>query len=307
VPTQPSGAAPDDDPRVGRRAAVLGKPVHHSLSPVLHLAAYRALALRGWRYDRHECDEHELRGFVAGLGPEWAGLSLTMPLKRAALKLDAEVSDLAIATGAANTVVLRGDRQPFVDNTDVDGIEQSLREAGVQDIGRAVLLGAGGTAQAVVAALVSWGSPEITVLVRDPGRTAELRATAEGLGMDLTVVGGLGEVPLPPADVVISTVPGRAADAYRETRWAAGTVVLDVIYDPWPTELIQSALRAGCRVASGLDVLLHQAVRQVTLMTGLPGPVSAMRAALAGELRSRGAPVPAGLAAPKNPSWVGEF
>ena len=280
---------------------MLGKPVRHSLSPVLHAAAYRALGLAHWSYDRHECDEPELARFVAGLGPEWAGLSLTMPLKRVALDLDAEISPLAVATGAANTIVLSPGRRAAVHNTDVRGIAESLRVAGATGPRRAVILGAGGTAQAAVAALADGGAGagdlEIVVLVREPARSTALRSTAERLGLDLTVVGGMPGVPLPPADVVISTVPGRAADAYASTRWSAETVVLDVIYDPWPTELIASAMRAGCRVASGLDVLLHQAVEQVTLMTGLPGPVQEMRSALADEIARRGSPVPAGLVA----------
>ena len=288
-------AVRDGDPNVERRAAVLGKPVQHSLSPVLHLAAYRAMGLSGWRYDKHECEDHELAGFVGRLGPEWAGLSLTMPLKRAALELDAEISRLAIATGAANTVAFRADQEALVDNTDVYGIAESLREAGVVDVETAVLLGAGGTAQAAVAALTSWGRPRLTALVRDPARATQLRATAARLGLDIDVLGGFPDRQLPPADVVISTVPARAADPYAATAWPQGTVVLDVIYDPWPTELIASASSARCRVVSGLDVLLHQAVRQVTLMTGRPGPVEAMRTALAAELRRRGAPVPAGL------------
>ena len=238
---------------------------------------------------------------MAGLGPEWAGLSLTMPLKRVALDLDAEISPLALATGAANTVVLSPDGRAALHNTDVRGIAQSLREAGLRDPRRAVILGAGGTAQAAIAALAELGGRpgdlEIIVLVRDPARTGEVRATAERLGVEPIVVGGVPDVPMPPADVVVSTVPGRAADAYAGTRWPPRTVVLDVIYDPWPTALTGSALAAGCRAASGLDVLLHQAVEQVTLMTGLPGPVEEMRSALAGELARRGAPVPAGLIA----------
>ena len=267
-----SGVAP-------RRAAVLGMPVEHSLSPVLHTAAYAALDLPGWRYDRHAVHEAGLAGFVAGLGPEWAGLSLTMPLKRVALEVADEVDDDAVAIGAANTLVRRGPGW-FAANTDVTGIVEALREVGVRSVGGAVVLGAGGTAQAALAALARLGDRAPTVLVRDPARAGALRATAGRLGVAPRIVGGFPDVALPPADVVVSTLPAGAADALAHREWDPATVVLDVIYAPWPTALATSAAEAGCRVAGGLDVLLHQAVEQVELMTGRPGPTDAMRAAL---------------------------
>jgi shikimate dehydrogenase len=273
-----------------RRAAVLGKPVQHSLSPVLHGAAYAALGLEGWHYDKHECDEDELAGFVAGLGPEWVGLSLTMPLKRVALEVADEITPVAAAIGAANTLVLRGPEGGGVlaDNTDVVGIGEALRAAGVQRVERGVILGAGGTAQAALASLRALGEIAPTVLVRDPARTTELRATAERLGVRPVILGGVPHRPLPDADVVISTLPAGAADAYAATAWDSRTVVMDVGYDPWPTPFAASAVAAGCRVANGLDVLLYQAVDQVTLMTGHPGPVDDMRAALAAARQGRG-------------------
>lgn len=272
---------------VARRAAVLGKPIGHSLSPVLHTAAYAASGLTDWSYDRHECDTDELAPFVDGLGPEWAGLSLTMPLKHAALDVATRVTERAAAVGAANTLIPHGGGW-LADNTDVHGVVGSLREAGVTTVGRAAVLGAGGTAQAVVAALSDLGAPETTVLVRDLARAAEVRATAERLGVPLTVLDGVPDRPIPPVDLVVSTLPGRAADAYAGTEWAPGTVLFDVLYDPWPTRLAESAAAAGCTVISGLDMLLHQAVEQVLLMTGRPGPVEAMRSALRAEVVRRG-------------------
>lgn len=286
---QSNGAVEGPARAVTRRAAVLGKPVHHSLSPVLHAAAYAALGLQGWHYGKHECGEDELAGFVAGLGPEWAGLSLTMPLKRVALEVAAEVTPAAAAIGAANTLVFRGAAGggALAANTDVVGIVEALREVGVRKVERAVVLGAGGTAQAALESLRLLGESAPTVLVRDVARTAELQATADRLGVRPKILDGLPARPLPEADVVISTLPSGVADAYTETAWAPDTVVMDVVYDPWPTPLAASAVAAGCRVANGLDVLLHQAVDQVTLMTGRPGPVQAMRAALDAALRAR--------------------
>ena len=273
-----------------RRAAVLGSPVEHSLSPVLHGAAYQALDLHGWHYGKIECDEPSLALLVDGMGPEWAGLSLTMPLKRVALTVADGISPLAQAVGAANTLVFpvggpAGGKQAH--NTDVAGIMAALKEAGLTRIEQAVILGAGGTAQSALAAVRELGNQSPVVLVRNLARTGELRETAERLGMRPTISGGLFTEPLPAADLVISTLPGSAADSLSATRWKPDTMVLDVVYAPWPTPFAGSALAAGCPVVSGLTVLLHQAVAQVELMTGHPGPVEAMRTALVAAVAAR--------------------
>lgn len=266
-----------------RRAAVLGSPIGHSLSPVLHGAAYQALDLHGWHYGTIECDEAGLPPLVDGMGPEWAGLSLTMPLKRVALTVADAVSPLAEAVGAANTLIFSpagpaGGRQAH--NTDVAGIMGALKEAGLTRIEQAVILGAGGTAQSALAAVRELGHQTPIVLVRDLARTGDLHETAERLGMRPTISDGLFTRPLPAADLVISTLPGGAADPLSTTRWKPDTTVLDVVYAPWPTSFAGSAQAAGCPVVSGLAVLLHQAVAQVELMTGRPGPVEDMRTAL---------------------------
>ena len=258
-------------------AAVLGSPVAHSLSPVLHNAAYAALGLTDWSYGLHECREPELAGFVDGLGPEWAGLSLTMPLKRVTLDVADEVDELAGAIGAANTLVLTGRRIAY--NTDIVGIGATLGDVS----GRAVVLGAGGTAQSALASLREAGIDDVTVLVRDLARTPELRDTAERLGVAPRIVAALADpasasAELVGADVVISTLPPGGADPLVPP--GAGAVVLDVVYAPWPTPFAAAALTAGAGVRSGLEMLLHQAVAQVELMTGKPGPVAAMRTAL---------------------------
>ncbi len=307
-----SRLAPASAPHTGaavvtHRAAVLGMPIEHSLSPVLHTAAYAELGLSGWDYGRYAVDEAGLPGFVAGLGPEWVGLSLTMPLKRVALEVADEVTPDTAAIGAANTLVRRGGegrasiagsvsdrgaepgREPTIPrgpgwlatNTDVVGIEQALRAVGVTAVESAVVVGAGGTAQAALAALRRLGETAPTVLVRDPARAGALRDTAERLGVTPRIVSGFPSTPLPPADVVISTVPAGAADVLADVVWDPAAVLLDVIYVPWPTAPAAAAAAAGCRVAGGLEVLLHQAVGQVQLMTGLPGPTEAMAAALA--------------------------
>jgi len=266
---------------------VLGSPIEHSLSPVLHGAAYQALDLRGWHYDKIECDEPGLPRLVGSMGPEWAGLSLTMPLKRVAMTVADEVSPLAEAVGAANTLTFSGTGGKRADNTDVAGMVSALQEAGLARLEQAVILGAGGTAQAALAAMREYGHQSPVVLVRNLARTGELRETAERLGMRPVISGGLFTQPLPAADLVISTLPAGAADPLSATGWNPETTVLDVVYAPWPTSFAGSALAAGCPVVSGLTVLLYQAVAQVELMTGQPGPVEAMRAALVAAVAAR--------------------
>jgi shikimate dehydrogenase len=270
-----------------RRAAVLGSPIQHSLSPVLHGAAYRALDLHGWHYDKIECDEPGLPRLVDSMGPEWAGLSLTMPLKRVVMTVADEVSPLAEAVGAANTLVFSPGGGTRADNTDVAGMVSALREAGLTRVEQSVILGAGGTAQSALAAVRELGHQSPIILVRNLARTSELRETAERLGMRPTISDGLFTEPLPAADLVISTLPGGAADPLSATRWKPDTMVLDVVYAPWPTSFAGSALAAGCPVVSGLTVLLYQAVAQVELMTGHPGPVEAMRTALVAAVAAR--------------------
>lgn len=257
------------------RAAVLGRPVGHSLSPALHSAAYIALGLTDWSYDAVECGESGLAGFLDGLGPDWAGLSLTKPLKRAVLPLAHTASDLVRDVGAANTVLL-SDRGRHIENTDVGAIVTLLRSADVSD---PVILGAGGTAAAAVAALRDLGASGMTVVVRNPARAAELLAAAERLGVFVR----LAEWPAVPesATTVISTVPSDAETALREHQWRPDSTVFDVLYHPWPTVLATMAGAAGARVIGGWDLLLHQAARQVSLMTGRPAPLEAMRSALA--------------------------
>jgi shikimate dehydrogenase len=279
------------------RAAVLGRPIGHSLSPVLHRAAYAELGLTDWQYEAVDCGEADLPGFVAGLGPEWAGLSLTMPLKRTVLDVADEVSALARAVGAANTLVLRGGARR-ADNTDVAGIVAALHETVSDRPGaltpddpvpdfwagdapmQAVILGAGGTAQAALAALRELGVRRPTVLVRDPARAGDLGAAGERLGVRPAIRGWAQLRVAADADLVISTVPAGAADVLADLPWTPTTTVFDVVYAPWPTPLAAAAGAAGCRVVSGLSMLLHQAAAQVRLMTGRDAPVGAMRTAL---------------------------
>jgi shikimate dehydrogenase len=273
------------------KAAVLGKPIAHSLSPALHRAAYQALGLDDWTYDLVECDEASLAGYLSACGQEWAGLSLTMPLKRAVLPLLDHADHLATATGGANTVVFRPDGR-YGYNTDVQGIVDALTEAGAAAPGSVTIIGAGATACSALGAVGEMGAAGADVVLRDPSRAHGLRTTAERLGLtvrlrpweDLTGSGAV--VP----DLLISTVPAGAADDYAQRlrlTHNAPAVLLDVVYHPWPTPLAEAAAAAGAAVASGYAMLLHQAAAQVELMTGKPAPLEAMREAGEAELARR--------------------
>ncbi|MFG1991287.1 shikimate dehydrogenase [Actinoplanes sp. NPDC048988] len=265
-----------------RRAAVCGQPIAHSLSPVLHTAGFQAAGLTDWRYTSFEVDELALPGLVDSLGPEWAGLSLTMPLKETALRLAAEASPLAVATGAANTLVRRDDGTWYADNTDVTGMVRVLRDAGAGAPTSLTVLGGGGTARAALGAAASLGVAEVAVVTRRPSARLELAPAAEALGVRLVGHAWEDAAATLTADAVISTVPKGAADHLAiEAEWRPGTVLFDAIYDPWPTPLAASAVAGGLAVISGLDLLLAQALSQFSQFTGVdPAPEAAMRAAL---------------------------
>lgn len=260
-----------------RRAGVLGRPIAHSLSPVLHRAAYAALGI-DWRYDAIECGETDLAAVLAERR-DWAGFSCTMPLKRAVLSVADEVRPVAAAVGAGNTLLPRDGGGWIADNTDVAGVVAALREAAVAP-SSVTVLGAGGTAQATVGALSELGVSRCAVLVRDRARAEALRRTGDAVGVRLDVAPLDVLAPELAAGLVVSTLPAGAADPLAGSAWRPGQVVLDVVYDPWPTRLAAAAGRAGATVLSGGTMLLHQAAAQVELMTGRPAPLPAMRAAL---------------------------
>jgi shikimate dehydrogenase len=269
---------------------VLGRPIGHSLSPVIHRAGYTAAGLSEWSYTAHDCGEDGLAGFVAGLDPEWVGLSLTMPLKEVALDVADEVAPVAAAIGAANTLVRSPAGTWRAENTDAPGMVDALTAAGVSTVDRVSVLGAGGTARAVLAAARDLGAAAVEVYARRPDAVAELDPVAEQLGITLIGAGWDKATSAADADVVVSTVPRGVADPLAATmRWRPAGVLFDAVYDPWPTPLAAAAERSGCRIVSGLDLLLAQAVRQFELYTGVDAPVAAMRAALfaAAAARSR--------------------
>lgn len=271
------------------KAAVLGSPISHSLSPVLHRAAYRALGLTGWTYDAIECDEAGLPALLNGCGQDWAGLSLTMPLKRAVLPLLDTADALVTDVGCANTVIFAaGARQGH--NTDVPGMVNALTAAGVSGSGPVLLLGAGATACSALAAVRALGTGEVTVAVRDRQRAADLLAVARRLDMQVRLTDFGRQPPASSWHLLISTVPAGVADVYAEQVLRGDLVpaaVLDVVYHPWPTSLAAAAEKTGAGLVLAFELLVHQAARQVELMTARTPPTAAMRRAGQAELRRR--------------------
>jgi shikimate dehydrogenase len=261
-----------------RKAAVLGSPIAHSKSPQLHLAAYRALGLDDWTYDRIECGAEELPGVVGGFGPEWVGVSVTAPGKFAALRFAAEHTERADQLGSANTLV-RTTRGWRADNTDVDGVAGAIGSTS----GQALVCGSGGTAPAAVVGLAQLGVSGITVVARNPDKAARLVDLGTRIGVATRFCGlDGGELAdeVAAAEVLVSTIPADVAARYAGA-FAAIPVLLDAVYDPWPTPLAAAVAAAGGRVINGLQMLLHQAFAQVEQFTGLPAPREAMTCALA--------------------------
>lgn len=271
-------------PRTARRAAVLGSPIGHSLSPPLHRAAYRALGLSGWTYERFAVGgfgEPSLPAFMAGLDEAWVGLSLTMPLKEAALRVAARVSDEARLVQSANTLIRHPDGWHAA-TTDSQGLVTALRRSGFGRVEDALVLGSGATARSVLQALAVLGCRRVRVAVRGAIRPEAVTA-AVALGVALEVC-AMGEVPLlaGQSGLVVSTLPGGTDPGWPPTAGdrLSRTVLLDVGYDPWPTPLARWASAGGARVHSGLGMLVFQAAEQVRLMTGRDAPEAAMAAAV---------------------------
>lgn len=272
--TTPTSADPP------RHAGVVGSPIAHSLSPVLHRAAYAALGLTGWSYHRAEVRSGELAAYLGSRPDDWVGVSVTMPGKEDALALARSASARAALVGAANTLVRTGPGW-HAENTDVHGVTQALREAGYHgppDV--AVVVGSGATARAVLVALHEMGARQVRFVVREDVRP-QTRALAGRLGLRV----GLCRHHDPVAawgspDVVVSTVPRGRTPAVDGPGGLAHAVVLDVVYAGWPSPWAADLGSVGVRVHRGGSMLLHQAAGQVHLMTGRPPPLDAMRQAL---------------------------
>ena len=262
---------------VRHRAAVLGSPIAHSLSPVLHHAGYKAAGLDDWAYERIECAAEDLPSIVGEAAPEYRGFSVTMPAKFAALEFATEVTQRARAIGSANTLV-RTSEGWRADNTDCEGIHTALKALlGDEPPTRALVIGAGGTARPALWALQQQGVSQIVVVNRSD-RSAEVAELVSGVktrfvdfSADLFALSAW-------ADVIVSTVPAAGVEPYAPQLGHAP--VLDVIYDPWPTPLAVRASANGYPTVGGLTMLAGQSYSQFEQFTGVAAPRTAMREAL---------------------------
>jgi shikimate dehydrogenase len=269
---------------LGVKAAVLGSPIAHSLSPALHRVGYAALGLTDWSYSRFELVATQLPGFVAGLDAQWRGLSLTMPLKVACLEVADQVTPLAARAGAGNTLVRTSDGW-LADNTDIPGLVMALRPAW-HGWSQAAVLGAGATARSAVLALEALGVTEAHIYARNALRAGQLidwaREAASGLRLDARDLSTWVDGDEP---VVLSTLPGGAADPTGLS--PRGGLLFDAVYAGWPTPLAAAANAAGMEVVGGIELLIAQAALQFELFTGQRPPELAMRAAAAAALSKK--------------------
>jgi len=273
------------------RCAVVGSPIAHSLSPLLHRTAYAELGL-DWEYGAHELHEDDLEAFLEGLDETWRGLSLTMPLKRTVLPLLDEVSVRAEEAQAANTLVLAGGRR-LGHNTDIPGAVAAIRERTDLPFSSAVIVGGGATASSTLFALADLGCTSVRLVVRNPDRArptldAAARHPSRPRVDVLTFPEAAASVGAQRPQVLVSTIPADAQGEAVLRMAGSADVVFDVVYDPWPTPLARLATDDGHLFVSGLDLLVHQAALQVQLMTGADDvPLEAMRAAGARALVDR--------------------
>ncbi len=276
-------------------AAVIGSPIAHSLSPVIHRAAWERLGLAGdWEYRSAEVDRGGLGAFIAGLDPQCRGLSVTMPCKQAVMQLMDVVDPLAATVGAVNTVVPgAGVLTGF--NTDVHGITTAIAEArsarGLGPARSACVLGARATASSALAALGALGVTRTTVVARrfsGPGSVVAAAARM-GVGIDQVLIRDTARAGAAlAADIVVSTLPAGAADPLAAlVRPGGHQCLLDVVYAPRDTALRRAFEAGGAVIAEGTEMLIHQGAQQVRLMTGRDPDTGVMRAALEAEVASR--------------------
>lgn len=267
------------------RAAVLGHPIAHSLSPALHRAAYRTLGLP-WRYDAVDLTGEQLGPFLSSLSNDWVELSLTMPLKQQVLPLLTWVEPAAAQVGAVNTVLLRPNERLGY-NTDIIGLAELLDVAQLGDLTSATIIGAGATASSALAALAGHSPRQVQIVARRTSAAEPLLKLAGELALPIEVVDFAPAAARLAGDLVLSTVPAGAAALLTSAIPQRPGLLIDVAYDPWPTQLAAAWEAAGGTVVSGLELLVRQAAEQIRLVTGEGVDLSILRAAGITELERR--------------------
>ncbi|MSO42779.1 MAG: shikimate dehydrogenase [Candidatus Planktophila sp.] len=247
------------------KAAVLGSPIAHSLSPLLHTIAYAELGIEG-DYTRVEIKSGELGAFLARCDDSWNGFSLTMPLKEEVLGFTKEVSDLAIRIRSANTLVKRQGEWSAI-TTDVSGFTHALAAHGIDACGDVLIIGGGATARAAAAACDGMAT-RITVMNRSLSRIEAISNTIEI--SDLDFIAWDDATIFESVDLIISTTPEGASDALTASFPSHPTAVFfDVVYKPWPTAALATWSQRGGQIIDGLDLLIHQGIDQVALFSGV--------------------------------------
>jgi len=242
-------------------AAVLGSPISHSLSPLLHALAYEQLGLTA-RYESVEVKAGELSEYLAMT--EKNCLSLTMPLKEEALAVADSISEIATRISCGNTLSFK-DGGWNLTSTDVSGFDHALSTHKLEQIDSVLVIGAGATARAAVAS-VSQTAKEVLVISRNQERE---------LAMNLASSGVVAYLPwqltdrINSVDLVINTTPKFAADFFLPSIDNPRGTFFEVLYDPWPTAVSKVWSEAQARVIDGLDLLIHQAITQVEIFSGV--------------------------------------
>lgn len=255
------------------RGAVLGSPIAHSLSPLLHKTAFKALGITG-EYTAIEVSGGGLQNFLEERGDEFDYLSLTMPLKEEVIELQSsdevnvKVDELGKRIQSINTLVKTGDVWNAT-STDGSGFVESLANAGYDRFERVLVLGAGGTARAVAGALDDIAS-SVDVMRRSVRRSPAIAACFQKI--ECSFLDWDDSVDLSSYDLVVNTTPSGAADLVAEnlSRNIKG-LLFDVLYKPWPTLLARRWSDSGGKTISGLELLLYQGIDQLSLVTDFAG------------------------------------
>ena len=265
------------------KLAVLGSPISHTLSPALHKAAYAQLGLPH-TFEAIDVTVERFKDFFESLDDQWLGLSITMPLKEIAFEVATKVSSVAKQTGAINTLVLKDGVQ--ADNTDVYGISKSLRNAGCTNPKTATIIGAGATTRSAIVALAGLGVEGILIIARNAQKSATCIDLGNELGISIDATSNIQDKFFV-TDVTINATPIGVADDFVSFLDSARGVLLDVVYNPWPTKLAAAWKAKSLTAVPGHQMLLNQAVRQIELFTGQIPDAQVMQEAMFTEMKAR--------------------
>lgn len=258
-------------------AGVLGSPISHSLSPLLHNTVYEFLGIDA-RYEAYEVSSGQLRNFLSGDGATLNCLSLTMPLKEEALSIASSVSDLSRQIQSGNTLH-KVDGQWSLTSTDVDGFTHALRFNDRDAKGNVLVIGAGATARAVVAAC-NGVSGTVTVINRNPDREEAMRLAAPISAIEFIPWNSV--IDFAGFDLVVNTTPGETASQFVDAFGSVSATYFEVLYNPWPTPLLSKWRSSGGFGIDGLDLLIHQAISQMEIFAARPIDRSAVAKMLRG-------------------------